>query len=137
MTDKEALDFIAAAVIAEAKQQNVDLSDEDKRLLYFSAVDPSTAAGISEARLQSVDEGFEEKVTGLLIAAVQNPNVDKQRFEEAVRTLKRGDFYILVMVAAARNQQSRAEHRTRDIVLYLLIAVAIVAGVLVYALLTE
>jgi hypothetical protein len=64
---KEAVDFLASRVIAEAKEQTVTLSDEDKRLLYFSAVDPRTAFGISESRLQGDDGEFEERITDLLV----------------------------------------------------------------------
>lgn len=144
MNDREALDYLASAVIEEAKRENVLLSDDDKRLLYFSAVDPRSAMGISESRLQSDDQEFEGTVTRLLAAAVQNPSTDKLKFEEAVRTLERGDYYILVMAAAARSSQYNAEgyeargaHKTRDVILYLLISGAIVAALVAYIVLTK
>ena len=141
-TDKEALDFLASAVMSEAKRQNISLADEDKRLLYFSAIDPRSALGISEERLQLDDEQFEEKITELLKTAAATAGSERRKFSEALQRLSAGDYYIVIMAslalapAANGSVTSKDEHRTRDIVLYLLIAGTIVAALVLYVILT-
>jgi hypothetical protein len=135
VTVGEAKAFLISKIDQEASLHGVLLSDEDRKLLLFSVDEPSSARGIREDRLAGGDSGFEARVSGLLNSAYQSATTEeRKRYDDAVRALGQGDHYLAVM-ANVRNIPTRQRTRSsvRDNILYVLIALAIAAIVIVFA----
>jgi hypothetical protein len=99
--------FLAGKITAEAAIQGMPLSDGEQKLLLFSEQDPESPTDIPEELLEGVDEEYERKIVSLLKAAYardrDNPQ-QRQQYEDAMKTLKGSDHYILVMADVALPQ---------------------------------
>ncbi|HEY3770434.1 MAG TPA: hypothetical protein VGN44_17305 [Candidatus Angelobacter sp.] len=100
--------FLAGKIAAEAVIQGMPLSDGEQKLLLFSEQDPESPTDIPEELLEGVDEEYERRVTSLLKAAYardrHNP-LERQQYEDAMKTLEGSDHYILVMAEAALHRR--------------------------------
>jgi hypothetical protein len=104
MQVREAKDFLVAQTAEQAALEGVPLSDLEKRMMYFTespdaVEDPSKLNEEFEAQYDS--EEYESKISKLLHhahARVKKENPEKARlWSDAIRTLKKGDHYILVL----------------------------------------
>jgi hypothetical protein len=106
MTTKEAKDFLVQQVAGQAALEKVSVSDLEKRMMYFTETDPASCENPidlnTEFEEQYDTEEYELKISGLLHRAhkrVKQEDAAKLRnWEEAVRTLRKGDHYILVLL---------------------------------------
>jgi hypothetical protein len=123
--------------------QRVTLSDVEKKMLQFTEVHP-TLADITEVNAEFEREydsdEYEAKVVGLLRNSRDRDNSigQGQIWDDAIVALKNEDHYILVMVHRAFHEYRKTlspSHRVRDSVLYIAIAVALLAVVLTFAIL--
>jgi len=104
MKAREAKDFLVAQTAEQAALEGVPLSDLEKRMMYFTEgpeaiEDPSTLNEEFEAQYDIAQ--FEKKISRLMGHAYkriksQNPEIVR-RWDAAIRALRRGDHYILVL----------------------------------------
>ena len=104
MTELEAKDFLVQQTAKQAEIENVPLSDLEKRMMYFTETgemreNPSELNDEFEAEYDSND--YEAKISKLMHHAKarirkENPETAR-RWNEALRELKKGDHYILVL----------------------------------------
>ena len=108
-TIKEAKDFLAGSIAAEAKRAGVPLSEVERKMLYFSETDwtlPDMATVNAEFDLDCDENEYEQKIAGLVqkIKArnhAQNP-VEEESWDEALLMLSEGDHYLSVLITTAR-----------------------------------
>jgi len=141
-SQREAKQFLVSKIIAEAAYQVAPLSDVERQLLLFTEQEPESMKGLPEEVLQDVDVEYEEKITALLRAAYKrdrdNPQ-EREQYTDAMRELEKGDHYILVMANAALPRSHIASaalpppHTVRDLLLYVAIALGVVAAVIAFA----
>ncbi|OLB38089.1 MAG: hypothetical protein AUI12_02620 [Acidobacteria bacterium 13_2_20CM_2_57_6] len=104
MKVREAKDFLVAQTAEQAALDGVPLTDLEKRMMYFTEgpeaiEDPSTLNEEFEAQYDIAQ--FEKKISRLMGHAYkriksQNPEIVR-RWDAAIRALRRGDHYILVL----------------------------------------
>ena len=104
MKAREAKDFLIAQTAEQAALEGVPLSDLEKRMMYFTEgpeaiEDPSTLNEEFEAQYDIAQ--FEKKISRLMGHAYkriksQNPEIVRP-WDAAIRALRRGDHYILVL----------------------------------------
>lgn len=102
----EAKKFLAGKITLQAEMEGSPLSEGEQNLLLFSEEDSESpaAAEIPDDLLYGDNEEYEEKVTRLLRAAYrrdqENP-LERERYGDAMQTLRESDHYILVMAEPA------------------------------------
>lgn len=105
MNTREAKDFIVQQATEQAMLEKLPLTDLEKRMMYFTETDPTSCkdplALNAEFEAQYDTPAYESKIAGLLSRAykrLKTENPEKERYwDDAIRTLKRGDHYILLM----------------------------------------
>jgi hypothetical protein len=104
MRVREAKDFLVAQTAEQAALEGVPLSDLEKRMMYFTESgyvpeDPIKLNEEFEAEYES-DE-YEAKISRLLRHAYQRLRKEndaaRKNWDDAIRCLRRGDHYLLVM----------------------------------------
>jgi hypothetical protein len=136
LNTKQAKDFLVEQTVEQAALDSVPLADVEKRMMYFTESDPASCddpIGLNdEFEAQYETKEYETKISRLLHHAYrrlkeENPE-RKRNWDEAIRTLRKGDHYFLVMWDMA----APSEHPTRDTFILLgigmLIAVVIVTA---------
>jgi len=106
MTTKEAKDFLVQQVAEQAALEKVSVSDLEKRMMFFTETDSASCENPidlnTEFEEQYDTKEYELKISGLLHSAhkrVKREDAANLRsWEEAVRTLRKGDHYILVLL---------------------------------------
>jgi hypothetical protein len=108
MAVRAAKEFLIAGIVDEAQREGVSLSDVERRMLYFSEEngEPDELYDLSDEFEQSYDRGeYETKIAGLICNARRRCRAeDKQEFDawsRAIRTLRREDHYLVVMIDQA------------------------------------
>jgi len=104
MKVREAKDFLVAQTAEQASLEAVPLSDLEKRMMYFTENDemPEDPLKLNdEFEAQFDSDEYEIKVSSLLQHAYarimkENPLACSQ-WKEAIRTLSKGDHYLLVL----------------------------------------
>ena len=130
-TQREAKQFLANKIIAEADRQGSPLSDIDKRMLLFSEQEPETLQGLSEDALTNIDLEYENRITNLLRAAYAREKSipeEGQRYKDAYSKLQEGDHYISVLAKPVLGAT-----KSRDRLIYVAIGLGIVGAVTAFA----
>jgi hypothetical protein len=105
MNTKQAKDFLVQQAAEQAALENVPLSDVETRMMYFTESDlascPNPIELNHEFEAQYETAEYEAKISRLLHHAydrlkVENPE-KKRNWDQVIRTLDRGDHYILVL----------------------------------------
>jgi len=106
MQVNEAKDFLVQQTAEQARREGVSLSDLEKRMMYFTETEDAVENPIAlneEFEAQYDTSQYESKIAGLLGRAYnrlkEEGSQEIQTWDEAIRELKRGDHYILVMWA--------------------------------------
>ena len=113
-TPAEALRFFVEKVVTEAALQHVSLSANERKTLEWSEVeaggvaDPEEAEGLAG---EMSDETYEGKIGSRLEAAYQrdltaDPTA-KNTYRDAYAVLRRGDYYLAVMIEEALGRRLR------------------------------
>jgi hypothetical protein len=98
----------------------------------FSEEDPESPTDIPDELLEGIDYEYEKKITGLLRAVYDRDRDNPQELEQyqnAMQKLKGSDHYILVMAEPALAERRVA----RDLVIYIVIALVLVAAAIAFA----
>jgi hypothetical protein len=135
-SERDAKQFLVDKIAQEAICQGTPLPDVERRLLMFSEQDPGSEKGIPDDVLFDTDLDWEARMAGMLRLAYEkdkdNPD-ERQKYADAMLTLKDSDHYILVManqVFSKRGREKAASGSLRDQVL-LFVAGVVVAAALV------
>lgn len=106
MNTKQAKDFLAEQTVEQAALEGVPLADVEKRMMYFTESDTSSCDNPielnDEFEAQYETKEYETKISRLLHHAYkrlkeENPEGGRN-WDQAIRTLRKGDHYLLVMV---------------------------------------
>jgi hypothetical protein len=105
MNSKQAKDFLVQQAAEQAALENLPLSDLEKRMMYFTESDPSSCDkpvelnDVFEAKYDT--EEYEVKVSNLLYHAHDRlrDSQAKCMWDEAICELRKGDHYLLVLLA--------------------------------------
>jgi hypothetical protein len=136
MESTKAKQFLIDKVVEQAKFENAPLSEIERKMLYFTEAHPSLPDiyQVNEEFERSYNaDDYEMKVVRLLKGARaldQNQNPEReQQWKDALDALRHEDHYILVMVhqAFGRGQAIGGRSRLRDFLLYIAIAVGLIA----------
>ena len=108
-TIKEAKDFLAERIATEAENEGVELSEVERKMLYFSETDWTLPdiRKVNAAFDRDYDENeYEQKIAGLVrkIEArnhSENPN-EQEAWDEALLKLCEGDHYLTVLTTMVR-----------------------------------
>src|SRR5919108_133033 len=107
-SQSEAKRFFVEKVIAQARVEQVALSDAERGMLMWSESDPDFIPdqGLAEQLAAEMpDDEYQRKVTGLLARAFAADFAAKREAAEqwiqALAVLRQGDHYILVMLEQA------------------------------------
>lgn len=134
-SDKQALDYVAGKIAAEAKRQSVPLSEVERKMLYFSETD-WTLPGILEVNAEferDYDEDeFERKICSLgqaIEAQLKNASAEESDlWYEAMQKLSDGDRYLLVLLNPRLVQAAASRRSPGDILKLWLTAFVIAFG---------
>jgi hypothetical protein len=121
MTEREAKEYLAGRIVAEAKGEGSPLTDVERKMLYFteSGWTPPGMMKVSEEFDRDYDQDEYEQKIGRLVRKIQErdaaENGQKQaEWDDAVLKLCDGDHYLLVLIdAAARNAGSGSSRWSR------------------------
>jgi hypothetical protein len=111
MNSQMAKDFLVEQVARQAALEHVVLSDLEKRMMYFTesgqtSEDPIELNAAFERECDSAE--YETKMAGLLqraYARLKRENLSPARtWDEAVRELRKGDHYLLVLLDYATSR---------------------------------
>jgi hypothetical protein len=103
---KQAKDFLVDQTVRQAASEGVQLSDVEKRMMYFTESDTDSCENPiqlnNEFETQNETREYETKISKLLHDAhkrLKKENLEQARnWDQAVRTLRKGDHYLLVML---------------------------------------
>ena len=108
-TIRQAKDYLASGIAAEAEREGKPLSEIERKMLYFSETGwtlPDMAQVSAEFDRGYDQDEYEQKIAGLirkLTAHHHSQNQDElAAWDEAVQKLSEGDHYLLVLISAAR-----------------------------------
>jgi hypothetical protein len=104
MRVRDAKDFLVAQAAEQASLEGVPLADLEKRMMYFteSGYVPEDPIKLNEEFEAQYDRAkYEKKISNLMQHAykrlrIENPSAQRTWYD-AIRRLKRGDHYLLVM----------------------------------------
>ncbi len=104
MRVREAKDFLVEQTVKQAEMEGIPLSELEKRMMYFtegkSAVEDPVSLN-EEFEAQYDNAKYERKISRLMGGAYKRlrheNSVDRKSWDSAVRCLKKGDHYILVL----------------------------------------
>jgi hypothetical protein len=114
LTPEEARRFFIDRIVAEAERQAVPFSDNERRMLDWSESEPGCVADpeLAEALASEIsDQAYEAKVSRLLAAVYERDlsttAAAKESYRSAYSVLKRGDYYLMVMIEQALRAKLR------------------------------
>lgn len=118
MDTKQAKDFLVQQTAEQAALENVPLSDLEKRMMYFTESDSTSCENpieLNDEFEEQHDTGeYEVKISRLLRHAykrLKDEDGEKLRnWDQAVRTLRKGDHYVLILLAAKSELLQQGTH---------------------------
>src|ERR1700733_4234743 len=110
---QQAKEYLIAQVVEEARQENVELSDVERKMLYFTEL-YETIPDIQEVSDQFDREydrvEYEAKIAGLLKNARERVGKEStdgaERWKQAEKDLRNEDHYLIVMLRQAQETPS-------------------------------
>lgn len=113
-TIKEAKDYLAEKIAAEAEREGIPLSEIERKMLYFSEMDwtlPDMASVSAEFDREYDQDDYEQKITGLARRIeernrTENPE-EKTAWHDAIKKLSEGDNYLTVLIRMVRPPASK------------------------------
>ena len=121
-------------IIVESQREGVPLSDVERKMLYFSesAWTLSDMAEVSDAFDREYKQAeYEQKLGKLIRKMYSNDRAhNREEFEawnEALRTLRKEDHYLLVLIAAGQSSSLSARRFLKLTAVALVVACVVVA----------
>lgn len=116
----DAMDFLVGKIVTEAQREGIPFSEVERKMLYFSETAwtlPDIAKVNEEFDRDYEQAPYEKKVSSLirrLRAADRKANQhESEAWMRAVRRVRDGDHYILVMIDQAEAPESSQAHILR------------------------
>jgi hypothetical protein len=135
MQVREAKDFLVQQTAEQAQLEGVPLSELEKRMMYFTEsgyVPEDPIALNDEFEAQYDTDEYEDKIAELLHHAYERARKEnletRRRFDGAIKSLRRGDHYLLVMWDVSGGAGSWSALSSRSYVIGLLIGAFTLAG---------
>jgi len=133
MKTKQAKDFLVQQTAEQAARESVPLSETEKKMMYFTESDATSCDNPVEVNeefeAQYDTAEYETKISRLLHHAYDRLKLEdpegKRTWDQAIRTLRKGDHYFLVLW----DIKPRSEHRTRDFFKLLGVGMLIAVGI--------
>lgn len=130
----QAKEFLVARIAEEARRRHIELSELERKMLYFSETYPTLPDMMEVAEKfegQYNDAEYEEKIRRLAKEAFERDRKEwpenVQRWREAIRLLKKEDHYILVMLDVPRSGADVVKLAAAGLILTAVLASAIAA----------
>jgi len=108
-TARDAKEFLVGRIVTQAQRERVSLSDVERKMLYFSetAWTLPDMMDVSDAFDRNYDSVEYEQKIGMLshhfcADARRNNREELDAWKEAVRTIRKEDHYLLVLIAAGK-----------------------------------
>ena len=113
-TERDAKEYLIARISAEAQQQEIELSEVERKMLYFSETGwtlPNILDVNAEFERDYDNDEYESKIAGIA-RNIERKNSeiagDEQSFwDDAVVKLSEGDHYLLVLIGPGRSAPAR------------------------------
>jgi hypothetical protein len=110
LNTKQAKDFLVEQTVEQAALEGVPIDDVEKRMMYFTESDTASCDNPielnDEFEAEHETKEYETKISRLLHHAykrLKEENPERARnWDKAIRTLRKGDHYLLVMVDQSR-----------------------------------
>jgi hypothetical protein len=132
MEPAEAKQFLIRRSVEQAQVEDVQLSDVEKQMLYFTEAHPTLPGmhSVNEEFERNYDDAeYEAKIARLLKhARAHNSSSREAEWQDALDALKHEDHYILVMVhqAFGYGSATRSKSRLRDFLMYIVLGIGLV-----------
>lgn len=134
MDTKQAKEYLVQQTAEQAVLENIPLTDLEKRMMYFTESDPDSCENPIELNDEfegQYDTGkYEVKISQLLHHAhkrLKDGDPEKLRnWNQAIRTLRKGDHYILVLLDSKPDSFQQGFHIWRVIAWGLGLGIALV-----------
>lgn len=132
-TIRDAKDFLAGRIAAEAVEQSIPFSEVERKMLYFSDTGwtlPDMAEVSAEFHRDYNQEQFERKIF-ILVRKIgahrhfDNPR-EKENWDQAVEKVSEGDHYLQVLLNPAREKLAAAARPPHDMLKLWVVAFVIV-----------
>jgi hypothetical protein len=140
MRDLEAKEFLVQQTAQQAALENVQLSDLEKRMMYFTETgecpeDPIALNDAFDTRYDTAE--YEAKIAELMHHAYQrvkkeNPETAR-RWKEATKQLSMGDHYILILSGASYPIERPQERPPYDSLKLLGAAILVASAMFMFA----
>jgi hypothetical protein len=110
LNTKQAKDFLVEQTVEQAALDGVPIDDVEKRMMYFTESDAASCDNPielnDEFEAEHETKEYETKISRLLHHAymrLKEENPERTRnWDQAIRTLRKGDHYLLVMLDQSR-----------------------------------
>lgn len=134
MNSSEAKEFLASRIVEQARLENVEFSELERKMLFYSEAHPSLPD--METVLVEFDQNYnmmpyEKLVSSMICNAFRLDRKDpalSQQWQDARKTLRWEDHYINVML----KRGLAAATRTRDLLIYVAVGVLAVLAIVVF-----
>ena len=109
-TEREAKEYLVTRILAEAKKQGIELSEVERKMLYFTETG-WTLSGIMEVNAEFErdydNDEYESKIAEI-VRHIEKKNADtggdqQSLWDDAVLKLSEGDHYLLVLIGLGRS----------------------------------
>ncbi len=134
-TVREAKDFLAGRIAAEAEREGMPLSEIERKMLYFSETDwtlPDMAQVSAEFDRVCDQNAYERKIAGLIRKVTAHHHSSRQdemdAWDMAVQRLSEGDHYLMVLIGAARASGAKTVRPPHDVLKLWLTALGLIFG---------
>lgn len=134
MNSTEAKEFLASRIVEEAKLEDVEFSEVEQKMLFYSESHPSLPdmdSVLLEFRENYNMIPYELVVSNLICNAFRRDRKDPvllERWKEARISLRAEDHYIKVML----KRGLAAATRTRDLLIYIAVGLSVVIGLVLF-----
>jgi len=134
MNPTEAKEFLASRIVDQARLENVEFSELERKMLFYSEAHPSLPD--MGTVLVEFDENcntvpYERVVSTLICNAFRRERKDpalSQQWKDARRSLRWEDHYINVMLKRGLASATR----TRDLLIYVAVGVLVVLAIVAF-----
>jgi hypothetical protein len=136
LNSEQAKDLLVEQTVEQSALDGVPLADVEKRMMYFTESDPASCENPielnDEFEAEHETKEYETKISQLLHHAhsrLKKESPDRvQEWDQAIRTLRKGDHYILVLWDIKHQSERPARDSFKLLGAGLLIATVLVVG---------
>ena len=115
-TDREAKEYLAGRIVADAEREAIVLSEIDRKMLYFSKTGWTLPdiSEVSEIFDRDYDQDEYEQTIGALVDKIltrdeAEAGPDQEAWDLAVLKLSEGDHYLQILIHAASRRKIAAQ----------------------------